>query len=74
LRKIRRETHQQQRFLRVDGGLDLLRAFQQQDMGKGFGPGKALGQLHRVFAAVFVVDGDGGVGHLQRRGKGNSKT
>jgi hypothetical protein len=55
-------------------GLDLLRAFQQQDVGKGFGAGKALGQLHRVFAVVFVVDGDGGVGHLQRRGKGNSST
>ena len=72
-REIRREAYHQQGFLFIDGRLDRLRAFQQQDVGKGFGAGEALSEFHRVAAAVFVVDGDGGVGHLQRRGKGKQQ-
>ncbi len=34
-------------------------------MGKGFGAGEALGQLHRMLAVIFVIDGDSGIGHLQ---------
>ena len=72
--KISRKTHQQQRFLGIDGGLDRLWAFQQQDMGEGLRPGKALGQLDGMFTVVFVVNRDGGVGHLKRGGKGNRNT
>ena len=72
-REIRREAYHQQGFLFIDGRLDSLRAFQQQDVGKGFGAGEALSEFHRVATAVFVVDGDGGVGHLQRRGKGKQQ-
>ena len=71
--KICREAHQQQGFLRIDGRLDFLRAFQQQDMGKRFCTGKALRQLDGMFTVVFVVNGDGGVGHLKRRGKGEQQ-
>ncbi|MNP51166.1 hypothetical protein D3C76_1454660 [compost metagenome] len=63
--KIGREAHQQERLLRVDGRLYFLRAVEDQHVGKGFGAGEALGQLHRMFAVIFVIDGDGGVGHLQ---------
>ena len=72
-REIGREAHNQQSFLFIDGRLDRLRALQQQDVGKGFGAGKALSEFHRVATAVLVVDSDGGVGHLQRRGKGKQQ-
>jgi hypothetical protein len=71
--EIRREAHQQQHFLGVDGWLDLLRAFQQQHVGKGFGTGEALGQLYGVFTVVFVINGDRGVGDLQGGGKGKQQ-
>ncbi len=53
----------------VDGWADLLRAFQQQHMGKGAGAGKTLSKFYRVFAVIFIVDGDGGVSHFQRGGE-----
>ncbi len=59
--------------MRIERRPDLLRAAQQQDVGKGFGAGKALGQLHRVPAAIFVIDGNGGVGHLKGGGKGEQQ-
>ena len=38
-------------------------------MGKGFGAGETLRQLDGMLAIIFVVNGDGGVGDLQRGGK-----
>ena len=38
-------------------------------MSKGAGAGKTLGQLHRMLAVIFIVDGDGGVSHFQRGGE-----
>lgn len=52
--------------MRVDGGLDLLRTFQQQNMRKGAGAGEALGELHRMFTVIFVIDSDSRVGDFQR--------
>lgn len=71
--KIGRKAYQQQRFLRVDRRLDFLRAFQQQDMGKRFGAREPLRQLDGMFAIIFVLNGNGGIGHFQRGGKGKQQ-
>ena len=42
-------------------------------MGEGLSPGETLGQFYRVTAIVFVVDGDGRVGHFQRCGEGKQQ-
>ncbi|CNT62270.1 Uncharacterised protein [Salmonella enterica subsp. enterica serovar Bovismorbificans] len=38
-------------------------------MGKRFRAGKTLGKFYRMFAVIFVIDGDSRVSDFKRRGE-----